>query len=94
VSGFAIPDSVQPNLAPGVRLQEDKLRGHWVLQGPERMLVLDEVALAVLRRCDGSANLAEIVAGLAEDYDAAPEEIMEDVQDLLQDLQERRLVRL
>ncbi|MEM6491153.1 MAG: pyrroloquinoline quinone biosynthesis peptide chaperone PqqD [Pseudomonadota bacterium] len=62
-----------------VRLQEDPVRGGWALQAPERVLTLDEIAHAIVSRCDGAASVDEIVASLAAEYDAPAGEIRTDV---------------
>ena len=83
-----------PRLAAGVRLKHDAVRGHWVLLAPERVLVLNDTAYAVLRRCDGTTPLNAIAAGVAVDYDTAPGVIWTDLLQLLHRLADERLVRL
>lgn len=83
-----------PNLRRGVRLRQDTTRDCWVVMAPERMLVPDETALAVLRLVDGNRSLGDIIAELARAY-AAPEAVIaEDVSALLADLSARGLVTL
>src|SRR5690348_14705609 len=60
-----------PRFAPHVRLQFSEARGQWIVQAPERVLMPDEIAVAVLRKCDGSASIAAIAEALAAEY-AAP----------------------
>lgn len=86
------PDT-RPALARGVKLQHDRVRGQWILQAPERVLVLDEIATAILARCTGAATLAAICEALARDYTAPLDEITGDVTALLQDLAEKGFVR-
>lgn len=82
----------RPRLAAGMRLREDKARGQWVVLGPERVFVLEETALAVLRLVDGERSIEEMVAELAAIYDAPRDVIAADVTDLLQDLADRGVV--
>ncbi len=82
-----------PRFAPGVRLQEDKARGRWVVLAPERMFVPDEHALAVLRLVDGARDEAAIVAALAAQFDAPAEVIAGDVRAMLADLLSRGALR-
>ena len=89
---MALPKETRPKLAPGIRLQFDATRDQWILQAPERVLVLDEIAAEVLRRCTGEADLAAIVASLAEAFEAEPGEIAADVDELLTGLIEKRIV--
>ena len=75
-----------PRFAPGVRLQEDKARGRWIVMAPERMFIPDEIALEVLRLVDGLRDEAAIVALLAEKFAAPAELIAADVRVMLDDL--------
>ncbi len=82
-----------PRLAPGVRLKFDTARGCWVLLAPERVVLPDETALEVLRRCDGKTPLGTVIDQLAADYDAERDTIAADVQALLGDLGEKGLLQ-
>ena len=42
-----------PRLPPGVKLQFDKARDKWVVQAPERLFVLDPIALEIVKRRRG-----------------------------------------
>jgi coenzyme PQQ biosynthesis protein PqqD len=85
------PETV-PRLARGARLQRDVARNRWIVQAPERVLVPEETALAVLQRCDGVATVAAIVDGLARAYRAPREVIEADVIELLDDLFAKRVL--
>ena len=87
-----IPGSAVPRLPRGVRLREDAARGRWVLLAPERMLVPDETALAVLRLVDGARDLDAILDALAAEYAAPREEIAADVRELLAELQAKGVI--
>ena len=89
---MALPAETRPKLARGIRLQYDAARDQWILQAPERVLVLDEIAAEVLQRCTGEADIATIVASLAEAFDAEPDEIAADVDELLTGLIEKRII--
>jgi coenzyme PQQ biosynthesis protein PqqD len=89
---MALTTDIRPKLAPGIRLQFDATREQWILQAPERVLVLDEVAAEVLQRCTGEADIAAIVANLAETFEAEPGEIAADVDELLTGLIEKRII--
>lgn len=75
-----------PRFAPGVRLQEDKARGRWIVMAPERMFIPDEIALEVLRLVDGQRDETAIVAELAAKFAAPAEVIAADVRAMLDDL--------
>ena len=91
---MALDENARPRLQPFVRLQFDAQRESWVLQAPERVLLLDESGKTILERCDGQATLAEIVASLAAEYDAPRAVIAEDVMAVLGLLAERDLLLL
>ncbi len=69
----------QPKLQTFVRLQYDEARQRWVLQAPERVLVLDETS-------------KEIVDRLAADYEDARDMIEHDVLAVLRLLADKNLL--
>ena len=81
-----IADDSVPRLPPGVKLRFDKTRDKWIVLAPERVFVPDEIALAIIQRCDGEASVTAIVDALVEAYNAPREVIAKDVANLLQDL--------
>lgn len=89
----ALDASSQPRLAVGVRLQHDRARDQWVLLAPERVIELDEIAHAIVSRCDGARSLATIAAELAAEFEADPDEVERDVRELAQQLHAKRLLR-
>jgi len=76
-----------------VRLRFDPVRALHVLLAPERVLMPDDVSVAILERCDGHACVDEIVSALARRFDATEDEIRPDVIELLQSLADRGYVR-
>ncbi|HZR16470.1 MAG TPA: pyrroloquinoline quinone biosynthesis peptide chaperone PqqD [Verrucomicrobiae bacterium] len=82
----------RPALARGVRLQTEPATGEPMLLFPEGVLYLSETANEIVCRCDGSNSIAEILAALAEEYQAEPETLRQDVLDCLHDLYQRKLV--
>jgi pyrroloquinoline quinone biosynthesis protein D len=82
-----------PRFAPGVRLQEDRARGRWIVMAPERMFIPDEIALEILRLVDGVRDEAAIVAALAETFAAPAEVIAADVRMMLDDLTAKGALR-
>jgi pyrroloquinoline quinone biosynthesis protein D len=82
----------RPRLAPHVRLSFDARRGRWVVLAPERLLLPDETAVEVLRRCTGETSLEDIAADLAREFDASAEEIASDVEAMLRDLAEKGII--
>lgn len=84
----------RPALPPHVRMQFDGLRGAWAVLSPEKVLWPDETSLAILRRCDGTAEAGAIAEALALEYGADAEEVRADVLAFLQDWSDRMVVRL
>lgn len=89
-----MPDALpeHPRLAPGVRLHFDKTRGAWVLLGPERVIETEGPANDILRRCDGTRTVGQIIDELAALYTAEPTEIARDVEDMLAELTTMRML--
>lgn len=82
----------RPRLAPGVRLHFDQARDAWVLLGPERVIETEGPASEILRRCDGTRTIAQIVDELAAAYNADREVIAGDVTDMLVELVTKRML--
>jgi pyrroloquinoline quinone biosynthesis protein D len=81
-----------PRLPRHVKFRFDETRQSWVLLAPERVLMPDEVAAAVLEQVDGIRSIDAIVAALAEKFEAPREEIAADVLAMLQDLADKGYV--
>ncbi|MFF2324996.1 MULTISPECIES: pyrroloquinoline quinone biosynthesis peptide chaperone PqqD [unclassified Streptomyces] len=62
----------RPRRAPAVVLRHDGIRGKDVLLMPERVVVLEGSAGAVLELCDGTRTVADIVGALRARFPAAP----------------------
>ena len=79
-------------LAPACACSKTPRGGGWVLLGPERMLVLDDIAQLVISRLAGQ-SAGELVAALAVEFDAPVEVIGADVLALLNTLADKGFVR-
>ena len=84
-----IDDGSVPRLPRGVKLRFDKQRDNWIVLAPERVFVPDPIALEVIKRCDGKAQVREIVDDLAVTFEADRGVIDRDVKALLQDLADK-----
>ncbi|MCP5081288.1 MAG: pyrroloquinoline quinone biosynthesis peptide chaperone PqqD [Alphaproteobacteria bacterium] len=91
-SRYHIDPDARPALPPHVRLQFDGLRQKWVVLAPERVLWPDDVSLDILKLCDGTLTIDQIVERLAKDYGADRSQISTDVLEFLQDWADRRLL--
>ena len=81
-------DSV-PRLPRHVKLRHDKARDRWLILVPERVLVPDDTAVAVLSRVNGARSVREIATDLAQTYQAPVDVILADSVALLQDLADK-----
>jgi pyrroloquinoline quinone biosynthesis protein D len=90
----AISAQSKPHLPRGMHLKHDATRDEWLLMAPERVLKLNAVAVEILKRCDGTATLGEIVDQLAAAFAAERARIDTDVRALLAELVAKRMVDL
>jgi pyrroloquinoline quinone biosynthesis protein D len=90
--GTRFDPAAVPELRPHVRLQFSEARGQWVVQAPERVLMPDEIALRVLKLCDGVATVGEIIDALASEFQAPRDVIEADVLEMLRDLSDKGIV--
>jgi pyrroloquinoline quinone biosynthesis protein D len=82
-----------PQLRRGVRRQFDTTRNAAILMAPERVIMLDDIADAILSECDGAATVGDIVARLAARFEAPETEVQPDVLAFFEDLIEKGLIR-
>lgn len=87
-----VQETSVPSLPRGVKLRFDKARDAWVLLAPERVFMPDQIAVEILKRCDGQASLGDIVDNLAETFAAPRDQIAKDVKAMLQDLADKGMV--
>ena len=74
-----------PAFARGVRFRFDEARATWIVLGPERLFMPDEIAVEVLKLVDGVRTLGDIVDDLSARFAAPREEILADVAEMLAD---------
>ena len=85
------PDAV-PALRRGVRRQFDATRNASLLMAPERVVVLDEIADAIIAEFTAAATVRDIVARLAARFGAPVSEVEPDVLAFLRELIDKGLV--
>jgi pyrroloquinoline quinone biosynthesis protein D len=78
--------------AAHAKFRFDEVRQAWVVLAPERLLLPDEQALAVLRLVDGARDADAIVDALSREYEAPREVIAADVLPMLRDLVEKKVL--
>ena len=89
---MSLDGQARPRLPRHVKFRFDQARNAWVLLGPERVLMPDEIATAILKRCDGETTIQGMVDDLAREYQADIDEIASDVVEMLQQLSAQGLV--
>jgi pyrroloquinoline quinone biosynthesis protein D len=85
---MTVTEASIPTLPRGARMRFDESRQRWVLLVPERVLAPDDIAVEVLKLCDGKKSVGGIADELAAKYVAPRDEILRDVIEMLQDLAE------
>lgn len=81
-------DSV-PRFRAHMKLKFDKSRGQWMILAPERLFLPDDIALDILKRCDGERSVAAIVDDLVRKFTAPRDTILTDVTALVQDFTDK-----
>src|SRR3954470_23947173 len=84
-----VSETSRPVLPRHARLKFDETRQVWVILAPERVLAPDEIAVEILKLCDGVRSVGDIVNLLAEKYAAPRDAIGADVIVMLQDLADK-----
>ncbi len=79
--------------AAHAKFRFDEVRQAWVVLAPERLLLPDEQAVAVLKRVDGVTDANSIIEALSQQYEAPCEVIAADVLPMLQDLVDKKILR-
>lgn len=83
---------IRPKLAAKTRLQIDALTGKPMLLYPEGVVMLNETGAAIMRLCDGTRTLADIVATLAQRYAVSTEVLQQEVHEYLLSLHKRSII--
>jgi pyrroloquinoline quinone biosynthesis protein D len=81
-----------PRLSPSVRLRFDRVSGRTLLMCPERGMVLNESALAILELCTGEHSVSDMIERLLSTHGGQRAVIERDVLTFLRELERRRLV--
>lgn len=89
---ITVSEASRPVLQRHAKLKFDETRKVWVILAPERVLAPDEIAVEVLRLCDGVRSVGVMIDELAAKYAANRTEISGDVVAMLQDLADKGLL--
>jgi pyrroloquinoline quinone biosynthesis protein D len=92
MTGPAVDGASVVRFAPHARFRFDETRQAWVILAPERLLLPDEQAVAILKLIDGVRDVDAVVAQLSRDYEAPRDLIAADVLPMLQDLVDKKVL--
>ena len=81
-----------PCMASGFRLQWEEAQGCHVILYPEGMVKLNPAAGEILKRCDGSRSIDEIVADLSAQFPGA-DGLSDDVYTFLKTAHDNQWIR-
>jgi len=80
--------------APHTRFRFDEVRQAWIVLAPERLMLPDEQAVEILQLIDGKRAVDGVIDELVGRYDAPRDIIAADVVKMLQDLVDKKVLRL
>ena len=82
-----------PKLPRHAKLRFDKARNKWIINAPERVFELDDIASEVIQLVDGESSIDSIINKLLEKFSGAPREIIaKDVLAMLQPLADKGFI--
>ena len=82
-----------PKLPRHAKLRYDQARKKWIINAPERVFELDEIASEVIQLVDGEISINNIVDNLHKKFkDASKDEISKDVILMLQSLADKGFI--
>jgi pyrroloquinoline quinone biosynthesis protein D len=88
-----ITSASQPAMPNHIKLRHDAGRGRWHVLAPERVFEPDDIAVEILKQCDGVRSVEAIANVLAKDYNAPLADILADTISMLQDLADKGVVK-
>lgn len=80
--------------APHTRFRFDEVRQVWIVLAPERLMLPDEQAVEILQLIDGERAVDGVIDELVGRYDAPRDVVAVDVIKMLQDLVDKKVLRL
>jgi len=87
-----IEAGTSPRLVPAARLRFDRVRRRMLLLYPERGMVLNATAAAIVELCTGEYRVSEIVELLLRETGGPRAQIEHEVLAFLRELERRRLL--
>jgi len=82
-----------PKLPRHAKLRFDEARKKWIINAPERVFELDEIAAEVMQLVDGESSIIGIVDILVKKFEGASKDVVKkDVLSMLQPLAEKGFI--
>ena len=82
-----------PSLPRHAKLRFDNTRKKWIINAPERVFELDEIASEVMQLIDGKSSIIDIVDKLVKKFEGASKDVVKkDVLFMLQPLAEKGFI--
>ena len=82
-----------PKLPRHAKLRFDEARKKWIINAPERVFELDEIAAEVMQLIDGKSSIIDIVDILVKKFEGASKDVVKkDVLTMLQPLAEKGFI--
>ncbi len=88
-----VTQETRPVLPRHIKLRHDAGRGVWLLLAPERVFTPDQVAVEVLKLCDGARSVEDICGVLSGEFNAPVDVIRTDIIVMLQELADKGVVK-
>ena len=89
---LVVDTDTKPVLPRHITRHHDKGRSVWIILAPERVYSPDEIAVDVLKLCDGKRSVTDIAQQLAKQYQAPETEIATDIISMLQELSDKGVI--
>jgi|SRR6056300_491753 len=82
-----------PKLPRHAKLRFDEARQKWIINAPERVFELDEIASEIIQLVNGESSIEIIINTLCKKFEGAPREVIsKDTLSMLQSLAEKGFV--
>ena len=82
-----------PKLPRHAKLRFDEARKIWIINAPERVFELDDIASEIIKLVNGESTIEIIVDELCKKFEGAPKEaILEDTISMLQSLADKGFI--
>jgi len=82
-----------PKLPRHAKLRFDEARKKWIINAPERVFELDDIAAEIIQLVNGESSIQNIVDKLCEKFEGAPKEVIsKDTLAMLQSLADKGFI--